>query len=54
MAPFHTIASQSNHMQTYYSNNKKDSKVIFIGYCSTKFRMESQIHSTAEYCKRKI
>ena len=53
MAPFHTIASQSNHMQTYYSNNKKDRK-LNIGYCSTKFRIESQIHSTAEYCKRKI
>jgi hypothetical protein len=49
MAPFHTIASQSNHMQRYYSNNKKDSKVKF-GYCSTKFRIESQVHnSTAEY-----
>ena len=29
MARFHTIASQSNHMQTYYSNNKKDSKVKY-------------------------
>ena len=44
-------------MQTYYSNRDSNNKKIAklnIGYCSGKFRIESQIQSTAEYSKRKI
>ena len=46
MARFHTIASQSKHIIQII---KKIAK-LNIGYCSTKFRIESQVHnSTAEY-----
>ena len=54
MAPFHTNASQSNHICKHITQIIKKVAKLNIGYCSTKFRIESQINSTAEYCKRKI
>ena len=49
MARFHTIASQCNHICKHIITIKKIAK-LNIGYCSTKFRIESQVHnSTAEY-----
>jgi hypothetical protein len=45
---FHTIA-----IQIEIQIMKKIAK-LNIGYCSSKFRRESQIQSTAEYSKRKI
>jgi hypothetical protein len=56
MAPFHTIASQTVKVTICKHITQIIKKIakLNIGYCSTIFRIESQKHSTVEYCKRKI